>query len=69
MEKINKMIEAYNKKAVKWGYDLICVINDKLNEPFIEKSTEGMSFFKKIKTTFQNGYMKEDYEKIKKELY
>jgi len=68
MTKINTMIEAYNKKARKWGYDEISVENGKLNREFIEKSTLGMSFWKKIKTAYRNGYLEEDYEKIKAKL-
>ena len=68
MEKINKMIEAYNKKAVKWGYDEIKISNGTIVPQFKEKSNDNCSFFKKIKIVYQNGYMQEDYEKIKKEL-
>lgn len=68
MEKIQKMIEAYNKKAKKWGFDEIEVVNGKLSKEFSEKSTSGNSFFGKINVIYQNGYMKEDYEKIKNVL-
>ena len=68
MEKIQKMIKAYNKKAKKWGFDEIEVVNGKLSKGFSEKSTSGNSFFGKINVIYQNGYMKEDYEKIKNAL-
>ena len=68
MEKINKMIEAYNKKAEKWGFDEIKISNGTITTQFKEKSNDNCSFFKKIKIVYQNGYMQEDYEKIKKEL-
>lgn len=68
MEKIQKMIEAYNKKAKKWGYDEISIENNQINKPFAEKTTIGCSFCGKIKIAYQNGYLKEDYEKIEKAL-
>lgn len=68
MEKIQKMIEAYNKKAKKWKYDEISIESNQINKPFIEKATIGCSFWRKIKIAYQNGYLKEDYEKIEKAL-
>jgi hypothetical protein len=68
MEKIQKIIEAYNKKAKKWGYDEISIENNQINKPFTEKTTIGCSFWRKIKIAYQNGYLKEDYEKIEKAL-
>lgn len=68
MEQIKKMIEAYNKKAKKWGFDEIEVNNGSLNTEFKEKTTIGYSFFGRIKVLYQNGYMKEDYLAIKNVL-
>lgn len=68
MEKIKKMIESYNKTAQKWGFDGIEIINGKISKDFSEKTTYAMGFFKKIKIIFQNGYMEDDYQKIKKAL-
>ena len=68
MEKIKKMIESYNKTAQKWGFDEIEIINGKISKDFSEKTTYAMGFFKKIKIIFQNGYMEDDYQKIKKAL-
>ena len=68
MEQIKKMIEAYNKKANKWGFDEIEIINGKISKEFSEKTTNGKGFFGKIEVLYQNGYMKEDYEKIKNTL-
>ena len=68
MEKIEKMIKAYNKKAEKWGYETVNVENGKTMEKFVGKPLDGLSFFKKIKVAYQNGYLNEDYDKIKKEL-
>jgi hypothetical protein len=68
MKKIQKMIEAYNKKAKKWEYDEISIENNQINKPFIEKTTIGCSFWEKIKIVYRNGYLKEDYEKIEKAL-
>jgi hypothetical protein len=62
------MIKAYNKKAKKWGYDEISIENNQINKPFIEKTTIGYSFWRKIKIAYQNEYLKEDYEKIEKAL-
>ena len=69
MDKIQKMVEAYNKKARKWGFDEIEIVNCEISKKFSEKSTEGKGFFGKVNTLYQNGYMKEDYNKIKKALW
>ena len=68
MDKIQKMIEAYNKKARKWGFDEIEIINGRISKPFAEKVNMNYGFFKAIKVLYQNGYMKEDYDKIKNAL-
>ena len=68
MEKVEKMIKAYNEKARKWGFEELTVDNSSINSYFKEKEIIDDSFFKKIKILYQNGYMKEDYEKIKKAL-
>jgi phosphosulfolactate synthase (CoM biosynthesis protein A) len=68
MEQIKKMIEAYNKKAQKWGFQKIEIVNGKISNEFSVKTTNSKNFFSKIKTTYQNGYMKEDYDKIKNAL-
>ena len=41
MAKIDKMIEAYNKKAKKWGFDELEVNNGSLNVEFKAKTTVG----------------------------
>ncbi len=68
MGKIEKMVLAYNRKADKWGYAKITVSNGKIMEKFVGKPLDGLSFLKKIKVVYQNGYLNEDYDKIKKEL-
>jgi len=68
MDKIQKMIEAYNKKARKWGFDEIEIVNGRISKPFAEKVNMNYGFFKAIKVLYQNGYMKEDYDKIKNAL-
>lgn len=68
MEQVKKMIESYNKKAQKWRFEKIEVINGKISKEFSEKTTNGKGFFGKIKVIYQNGYMKEDYDKITKAL-
>jgi phosphosulfolactate synthase (CoM biosynthesis protein A) len=62
------MVKAYNKKAQKWGFDEIEIVNGKISKEFSEKSTEGKGFFGSINVIYQNRYMKEDYEKIKNSL-
>ena len=57
-----------NNKAKKWKYDEISIESNQINKPFIEKTTIGCSFWRKIKIAYQNGYLKEDYEKIEKAL-
>ena len=68
MDKIQKMIEAYNKKANKWGFDEIEIVDGKISKEFTEKSTKGKGLFGSINILYQNGYMKEDYDKIAKAL-
>ena len=64
MERIDKLIDAYNKKAEKWGYNPIVVKNGRMINAFDEKDVNGLPFFKRLTVLFQNGYLKEDYEKI-----
>jgi len=68
MKKLEKMITAYNKKAEKWGFSKIEVVNGKITEDFVEKPYDGLPFFAFMKVAYQNGYLKEDYEKIEKRL-
>ena len=68
MDKIQKMVEAYNKKARKWGFDEIEIIDGKISKSFVGKVNMNGGFFKGINILYQNGYMKEDYEKIKNAL-
>lgn len=67
MKTVNEKIEAYNKKAKKWGYKPIVIRKGKVVGEFDEKYLYG-SFFHRIKMAYHNGYLKEDFEKIKKEL-
>jgi phosphosulfolactate synthase (CoM biosynthesis protein A) len=68
MDKIQKMVEAYNKKARKWGFDEIEIIDGKISKSFVGKVNMNGGFFKGINILYQNGYMKEDYDKIKTAL-
>jgi phosphosulfolactate synthase (CoM biosynthesis protein A) len=68
MDKIQKMVEAYNKTARKWGFDEIEIIDGKISKSFVGKVNMNGGFFKGINILYQNGYMKEDYEKIKNSL-
>jgi hypothetical protein len=68
MKKVNEMIEAYNKKAEKWGYKKIEIIDGKIGHEFDTKPENEGSLFKKMGIVYKNGYMKGDYEKIKKAL-
>jgi len=51
-----------------WGFDEIEIVDGKISKEFTEKSTKGKGFFGSINILYQNGYMKEDYEKIKNSL-
>ena len=66
-KKLEKMISAYNKRAGKWGFNELEIKDGKLVKEFVEQPVFG-SFLSKIATLYKNGYMKEDYEKIKKTL-
>lgn len=68
MDKIQKMIEAYNKKARKWGFDEIEIVDGKISKSFVCKVNMNGGIFKGINILYQNGYMKEDYDKIKTAL-
>ncbi len=69
MEKIEKMIKAYNKKAGKWGYEKVNIVDGKLSpsefKPKFDENVK-MGIFKALKTLYRDGYLKEDYEKIEK---
>lgn len=66
MNKIEKMVKAYNKKAEKWGYDKIEIVNGSINKPFKIKYNcmESMNVFKKMKMMYRDGNLMEDYYKI-----
>ncbi|MCR4853875.1 MAG: hypothetical protein K5893_09830 [Prevotella sp.] len=56
MKKLEKMIKAYNKKAAKWGFDSIEIVDGKISRPFVEKPLEHLPFFPSLKIAYQNGY-------------
>ena len=68
MKRIDKLIEAYNKKAEKWGYTPIVMQNGRILNEFDEKETDGLPFLKRLIVLYRNGYLKEDYEKIQSML-
>ena len=74
MKKIEKMVKAYNKYAMKHGYQTIEVdyVNKKVIGEFVPKDTKCYSgfigFFKAIDTAGHNESMKSDYQRIVDEL-
>lgn len=74
MKKIEKMVDAYNKCALKHGYPTIKVDYEKreiIGEfvPKDEYQYKGfIGFFKNCRTAAWNGSMSEDYKKIEKKL-
>ena len=71
MDKLEKMIKAYNKKAEKWEYETLQVVNGKLiPDVFTPKynNLDQMGFFKKIKTLYRDGYLQEDFNKIQERI-
>ena len=67
MKKIEKLISAYNKRAGKWGFNEIKVVRGKIADEFVDQPVFG-SFLDKITTLYKNGYMKAEYDKIKRLL-
>lgn len=72
MKTLDKMIEAYNKYAMKHNYDTIGLTNGGLIGEFTPKDEHAYSgfvgFFKNLVTVYRNGYLKGDYDKIIEEL-
>ena len=66
MDKKLRLIESYNKKAKKWGYEELSLKDGKVIGNFTPKNIDSKSFIMKIIILFQNGYMEEDYMKITK---
>lgn len=67
--KIEKMIEKYNRKAIEWGYEPLSwdAETHTLSGKFAPQGEEG-GFIRSLKMAYRNGYLKEDYEKILKEV-
>lgn len=74
MKKIDKMVDAYNKCALKHGYPTIKVDYEKrviIGEfvPKDENQHKGfIGYFKNLNTTGWNASLSADYKRIEKEL-
>lgn len=72
--KLEKKVKAYNHYACKHGYTTIAIDyhNKTINGQFTprdEKQHSGfIGFFKNLVTAYHNGYLKEDYDEIVKEV-
>lgn len=74
MKKIEKMVKAYNEYATKHGYSTIAINyeNNTIDGEFIPKDetlyTGFYGYFKNLKTTYHNGYLKGDFDEIISEI-
>lgn len=69
--KVLKIIDGYNKKAKKWGYELLTynVEDSTISGKFTEKTDAEDSkagFMAEMKEAYKNGYLEEEWKKILK---
>jgi|GEM_PF-4470005 len=68
-QKIQSLIAKYNKKAEKWGYEVLSFdpSSKELSGQFSRKvSEDSNAFFKNIKGVYRDGYLEEDFNIIQK---
>lgn len=65
--KVRKLIEAYNNKAIKWGYDLLAFYaDDNTVSGKFEPKSNSSGFMSGFKEGWRNGDLEEEWKKILK---
>ncbi len=64
LPKVINIINGYNKKAEKWGYELLTLNSDNtISGKFTPKNNEG-GLWTGIKDAYKNGDLEEEWKKI-----
>ena len=67
LPKVINIINGYNKKAAKWGYELLTLNSDNtITGKFTPKENPNAGFMQKIKEAYKNGDLGEEWDKILK---
>jgi hypothetical protein len=68
LPKVMNIINGYNKKAAKWGYELLTYNADShtISGKFTPKEDPNAGFIKQIKNAYKNGDLGEEWMKILK---
>lgn len=67
LPKVINIINGYNKKAEKWGYELLTLNSDNtISGKFIPKEDSNAGFMQKMKEAYKNGDLEEEWKKILK---
>lgn len=66
LPKVINIINGYNRKAEKWGYELLTLNSDNtISGKFMPKNNGG-GFFAGMKEAYKNGDLEEEWKKILK---
>ena len=68
LPKVMNIINGYNKKAAKWGYELLTykASNHTISGKFTPKDDSIGGFMKQMKDAYKNGDLGEEWKKILK---
>ncbi|MBP5422189.1 MAG: hypothetical protein J6Y78_07105 [Paludibacteraceae bacterium] len=68
LPKVMEIIKGYNKKAAKWGYELLIYNEDShtISGKFTPKEDPNAGFVKQMKDAYKNGDLGEEWKKILK---
>ncbi len=67
LPKVINIINGYNKKAEKWGYELLTLNSDNtITGKFTPKEDPNAGFMQKMKEAYKNGDLEEEWKKILK---
>lgn len=67
LSKVINIINGYNKKAEKWGYELLTLNSDNtITGKFTPKEDPNAGFMQKMKEAYKNGDLEEEWKKILK---
>jgi hypothetical protein len=67
LPQVINIINGYNKKAEKWGYELLTLNSDNtITGKFTPKEDPNAGFMQKMKEAYKNGDLEEEWKKILK---
>ena len=67
LPQVINIINGYNKKAAKWGYELLTLNSDNtITGKFTPKEDPNAGFMQKMKEAYKNGDLEEEWKKILK---